>query len=133
MQTAVDHPHIPVTTNPCAGIKLPTGEHTDDDPDGMVCLTLDELAILWAEVPDYWKPLILTLYGTGMRWGEGTALQAKHVDLPKRRRASRARQTTGSACRQPEARRKRLHLRRANDAAVFLDDGNETVTILSEL
>src|SRR5699024_6128695 len=31
--------------------------------------------------PDYWKPLVATMYGTGMRWGEATALQAGDVQL----------------------------------------------------
>jgi integrase len=39
-----------------------------------VFLTADQFTRLLAEIPDHYKLLVMTLYGTGMRWGEVTAL-----------------------------------------------------------
>jgi integrase len=65
-----------VPDNPCKGIRLPRSIKRD-----MTFLTHGEFAQLLGAVPDYWQPLVTTLAGTGMRWGEATALAVQDVDL----------------------------------------------------
>ncbi|GAA5005582.1 tyrosine-type recombinase/integrase [Actinopolymorpha pittospori] len=75
---AVEHDDFPVKTNPCRRIRLP---QAGDEDAGEVCyLTRGEFAALYNQLPDYWQPLVLTLVGTGMRWGEATALRVRDVD-----------------------------------------------------
>ncbi|MEH3078188.1 MAG: site-specific integrase [Quadrisphaera sp.] len=62
--------------NPCRGVRLPRTER-----DEMVFLSHAEFAHLVAAVPEFWRPLVATLAGTGVRWGEATALQWGDVDL----------------------------------------------------
>lgn len=57
-------------------LHLPSGEREE-----MVVLTHDEFARILAHIVPYWRPLIVTLAGTGMRWGEATALQWGAVTL----------------------------------------------------
>lgn len=66
-----------LTANPCAGTVLPAPERRKQ----MACLTEQQIAQLAAAVPDHWRPLILTLAGTGLRWGEAVGLKVKYVDL----------------------------------------------------
>jgi integrase len=47
----------------------------------MACLTEQQLARLVACTPEWWRPLVVTLAGTGMRWGEAVGLTVEHVDL----------------------------------------------------
>lgn len=68
-----------IDRNPCRGLKLPrTGE---DERREMVCLDYDEFARLYEQIPEQHQPLVLTLVGTGARWGEVTALRVGDVDL----------------------------------------------------
>lgn len=74
--------------NPAEGAKIPRSEVAQS-----VFLTHGEFAILLGHVPTYWQPLIAILAGTGMRWGEATALQVQDVhldDTPPRLTISRA-------------------------------------------
>lgn len=48
---------------------------------GKVYVTPDQFTAIIEHVPDYWKPLIAVLYGTGVRWGEATALRVKDLHL----------------------------------------------------
>lgn len=69
--------HIPA--NPAAGRKLPRGK-ADDDHD-MRMLSRDEFAALHDAVPQRWKLMVEFMVASGMRWGEVSALQPKHVNL----------------------------------------------------
>jgi integrase len=74
MEHAVASKHVPA--NPCKGTRLP---RTITEP--MVFLTHDEYARFVGFVVPYWQPLVTTLFSTGLRWGEVTALRVGDVDL----------------------------------------------------
>ena len=74
MASAVDAGHI--STNPCRGLGLPRTERRE-----MVFLSPAEYAQLLAHIPARWQRLINLLAGTGLRWGEATALRWGDVDL----------------------------------------------------
>lgn len=63
-------------TNPAEGLRMPRSIGKD-----MAVLTHDEYAILLQATPEHWKPLIGLLGGTGLRWGEATALRVRDLDL----------------------------------------------------
>jgi integrase len=75
MALAVAAGRIP--SNPCQGTKLPDPERRKV----MACLTEQQLAHLVACTPEWWRPLVVTLAGTGLRWGEAVGLTVEHVDL----------------------------------------------------
>lgn len=50
----------------------------------MVILTVAELGVLLHFLPEKWRPLVLWLAGTGMRWGEVTALTWGDIDREHR-------------------------------------------------
>jgi integrase len=62
--------------NPCADTDLP-----EIAPVEMRFLTEPEAARLIAAVPRHWRPLVLLLLATGLRWGEAIGLAIKHVDV----------------------------------------------------
>lgn len=64
-----------LTANPCEGTRLPEVDGVE-----MVCLTPQQYARLRAATHPHWVPLLDTLYGTGMRWGEAMGLHAGEVD-----------------------------------------------------
>jgi integrase len=64
-----------ISTNPCAGVRLPRDEHTE-----MVFLSREQFAELLGAVTEYWRPLVEFLVASGARWGEVTALQPADVD-----------------------------------------------------
>lgn len=67
-------------TNPARGIKI-----RDAAPDtGHVFLSENELTVLVGAIPPRYQPLVLFLAGTGLRWGEATALLVGDVDLDAR-------------------------------------------------
>jgi integrase len=72
---AVEAGHIP--SNPARGVGLPT-DHVHEE---MTALTEGEFIRVLGEVPAHFRPLVLTLVGTGMRWGEATALTVADLDL----------------------------------------------------
>lgn len=74
MSRAVRAKHRP--DNPCDDIDLPAGTREE-----MVFLSQDEFARLLEKIPEPYQPFILTLAGTGMRWGEATALRWCDIDL----------------------------------------------------
>lgn len=57
--------------NVAHGVHMPTDRRQSVEK---VFLTADQFTRLLAEIPDRYKLLVMTLYGTGMRWGEATAL-----------------------------------------------------------
>lgn len=61
--------------NPARGVKA-----TRQRRERMVVLTQTEFATLLHFVPERWKPLVMWLAGTGMRWGEATALTWGDID-----------------------------------------------------
>lgn len=63
--------------NVAAGVPMPSDAETPE----MVILTANEFTTLYGEIPDYWKPFVATLYASGMRWGEATALTPGDLDL----------------------------------------------------
>lgn len=77
LNTAVLDGHI--NANPCKGTRLPrTGE---EDVEDIRFLTTAEFEILHAAIPEYYRPLSLWMFGTGMRFGEYTAQQRHDLDL----------------------------------------------------
>lgn len=75
LTSAIEDGHI--TTNPARGLRIPT-DHVDR---GRVYLLPDEFTAIYAHIPDHYKPLVATLYGTGLRWSEATALSVGDVEL----------------------------------------------------
>lgn len=64
-----------VASNPFAGLKLPDDVARDE----MVCLTRTEFAVLYGLTPSWYQLLVRTLVESGLRWGEATALQVRHL------------------------------------------------------
>jgi integrase len=68
-----------IPTNPCHRMRLPrSGEHERRDER---FLTHEEYGRLIAAVPEAHRPLVVLLFGTGLRWSEATALQVRDVTL----------------------------------------------------
>jgi integrase len=65
--------------NPARGTRLGRSM-----PQEMVLITAAEFEAIHAQLPDYAKPLARFLVGTGMRWGEATALTWADVNLTVR-------------------------------------------------
>lgn len=62
--------------NPCTGVQLPKLV-----PREMRFLTEPEAGRLVAAVPMHWRPLVLLLLATGLRWGEAIGLAVKSIDV----------------------------------------------------
>ncbi|MGP9844807.1 tyrosine-type recombinase/integrase [Brachybacterium sp. 107] len=58
-----------VDGNACDGVRLPAREHHD-----IRILTQAELGTILETISDLYRPLVLLLAATGLRWGEATAL-----------------------------------------------------------
>lgn len=71
---AVDLKHL--DSNPARGTRLTRGERRN-----VTFLTRDEFDVILRFIQPYYKPLALFLVGTGMRWGEATALTWSDFDL----------------------------------------------------
>ena len=67
-----------ITSNPCRGMRLPRTDHTDTE---MTFLSAEDFTALHDLIDPHFQPFVLTLVGTGMRFGEATAVMAKDVDL----------------------------------------------------
>lgn len=61
--------------NPTSEVGIPRQDETEE----MTFLTPAEFDLLLTEIPDWWKPLVIMLAGTGMRWGEAVALLGRDV------------------------------------------------------
>lgn len=57
--------------NVAHGVHMPTDKRQTIEK---VFLSSEQFTILLDKIPDHYKLLVMTLYGTGMRWGEATAL-----------------------------------------------------------
>jgi integrase len=66
-----------ILSNPTKGTRLPKRRRSRPQ----VCLTEQQVGHLVASVPVYWQPLVVTMVGTGMRWGEVAGLKVRYVDL----------------------------------------------------
>lgn len=76
LQLAIDEGHI--TANPCRRVRLPQARIGGTEAR---FLTHEEVAALIAATPAHYQPLVMFLFGTGLRWSEATALQTRHIDL----------------------------------------------------
>lgn len=76
LASAVEEGHL--TRNPAKSTRLPTAHHERDESE--LFLTHEQFATLLQHIPDHYRPLVVTLAGTGMRWSEATALEWKHVN-----------------------------------------------------
>lgn len=76
MGAAVEEGHA--VRNPVKRVRLPKASLKEED---VRFLTREEAAALVVATPEHYKPLVLFLLGTGLRWSEATALMARHVDL----------------------------------------------------
>ncbi|MFI6161700.1 tyrosine-type recombinase/integrase [Micromonospora haikouensis] len=65
-----------IRLNPCSSTKLPRRE-----PKEMRFLSDPEIGRLIAALPPHWRPLVMLLIATGLRWGEAIGLRAGRVDL----------------------------------------------------
>ena len=65
-----------IQKSPCAHTRMPNTERRE-----MTFLSPNEFVSLLEYIPEKHKPLILVLAGTGMRWGEVTALRHSDFDL----------------------------------------------------
>lgn len=68
-----------ITRNPAKRVRLPKQQLVEDETR---FLTTAEAGALVGATPDHYQPLVMFLLGTGLRWSEATALQARHIDLP---------------------------------------------------
>lgn len=73
---AVDDGHL--TRNPTKRVRLPTAQLVEHEER---FLSIEEAAALVEATPAHYQPLVTFLLGTGLRWSEATALQARHVNL----------------------------------------------------
>lgn len=74
-ETAIDRQKL--ARNPARGIDIPKTEADS----GRTFLNPGEAAILVSALAPRWQPFVITLLGTGLRFGEATALQVGDVDL----------------------------------------------------
>lgn len=65
-----------IRTNPCASSKLPRRVHKE-----MRFLTPPEVERLLIALPAHWRPMVLLLVSTGLRWGEAAGLKVGRLDL----------------------------------------------------
>lgn len=66
-----------IERNVARGVKLPS----DHERREMVLITHNDFARLLDAIPEHYRPLVALLAGTGLRWGEATALQPEDFDL----------------------------------------------------
>jgi integrase len=67
-----------IARSPTIGIRL--GRRTEHEREEHRYLTHGEFWAVLNATPAYWRPLVLTLAGTGMRWGELAALTVGDID-----------------------------------------------------
>ena len=67
-----------ILRNPCRRVRLP--RRALGGVEARFLLPA-EVTALHAALPEHYRPLVMFLIGTGARWSEATALQARHIDL----------------------------------------------------
>ena len=82
LEAAARHGHIPL--NPCRATDFVRDQRSDDDTGEhrAVYLTPRQFEILRGQFDAHWYPLLDCIADTGLRWGEVTALAAKHLVAP---------------------------------------------------
>lgn len=80
LKMAVRDGKIPRT--PTEGVSPP--QRSDHLREEHRYLTKAEFFAVLAATPEHWRPLVMMLGGTGMRWGEAAALTVGDVDLERR-------------------------------------------------
>jgi integrase len=65
-----------IRSNPCASSRLPRRVHHE-----MRFLTAPEIERLLNSIPEHWRPIVLLLVSTGLRWGEAAGLKVGRLDL----------------------------------------------------
>jgi integrase len=107
MRSAVRAELVP--TNRAEGVRIATPDV--DDHDAMVTLTQPEVWAFVAATGEHWRPMVLFLFGTGVRWQEAAALQVADVDLEARtatiRRAWKDTAGAGHQLGKPKSKRSR--------------------------
>ncbi len=76
MALAVDEGHL--SRNPTKRVRLPKARLDEHE---VQFLTYEEAGALIEATAEHYRPLVMFLLGTGLRWSEATALQCRHVDL----------------------------------------------------
>ena len=76
MTTAVVNGHR--ADNPCKGVKLPKSTHTEEV---IRFITRAEWRVIMENMDPHYRPFFQFLVGTGLRFGEATALTPKDFDL----------------------------------------------------
>lgn len=71
-----------IDTNPAAGRRLPRGD-AEDSNDDMRMLERDEFLLLHDNTDEYYQNLVEFLVRSGQRWGEASALQPWHINVPE--------------------------------------------------
>jgi integrase len=91
LEAAARHGHIDL--NPCRATDFVRDQRADDDTGEhhAVYLTPRHFETLRAQFAEQWHPLLDCIIETGMRWGEVTALAAKHLAAPTPGRGPRIR------------------------------------------
>lgn len=77
--------------NPVRRMRLPRTK----EPEEMRFLTTDEFWQLHDAMPEHWRPLLVTLVGTGIRWSEAEALTIADVLPSGKLRINKAAKGTG--------------------------------------
>lgn len=70
-----------IPRSPCDGVKLPPVDDDIDDDEDKVFLTEPEFFVVRSAMAADSQDLVLVAVGTGLRWGELTALKAKDLSL----------------------------------------------------
>jgi len=70
-----------VASNPCEGVKLPPVDDDTGDDEDTDFLTESEFGLVHQAMDVDSRDLLVVAAGTGLRWGELTALQPRDVDL----------------------------------------------------
>ena len=110
--------------NPARGVRIPRTEHMRRE---MVTLAHEEFAQLLDHIPEGYRPLVILLVATGVRFGEATALTVGDVDLKGKRPSARIRQAwkytggNGHEIGPPKSRRSTRTVRIPPDAVPVLE------------
>ena len=70
-----------IRRNPCEGVKLPPIDDDTEDDDDKVFLTEKEFAVLRLCMDEADRDFLTVAVGTGLRWGELTAIKVKDLSL----------------------------------------------------
>jgi integrase len=70
-----------IRRNPCVGVRLPAVEDDIDNDDDKVFLTEPEFGLVHTAIHKDDQDFLIVAVGTGLRWGELTALKVKDLDL----------------------------------------------------